>query len=88
MLKRKQLFEFCDQKWLQGSLREAYMDCLNFVHNTYQPYHYLMPSIVDWAANRSGDKILDLASGGAEQISILLKYAEKQGVSFPTFVIS
>jgi len=96
MLRRIQLFEFCDQPWLRGSLREAFLDCLSFVHHVYQPYYHLAQPFAEWAnqnrqnvrKDRVGEAILDLASGSGEQITMLLDASTKQGLHLPKFILS
>jgi hypothetical protein len=87
-LKRRQLFEFCDQPWLPELLREAELDCLNFIHHVFQPYYRLTGPIADWLAKSGTHKLLDLGSGGAEQIAMLIKQAKSQGVHATHFVLS
>jgi hypothetical protein len=86
--KRRQLFEFSDQPWLPGWLREAYLDCLNFTHHVFQPYYHLARPIADWAAQIGADTILDLGSGGAEHIAMLLEAGRGSPVRLPAFVVS
>lgn len=87
MLKRRQGFEFCDQPWLKGWLREAFMDCLSFVHRVYQPYYHLVPLIAECSGG--GERqVLDLASGSGEQVAILIRAGKKQNVALPMFTLS
>ncbi|HVX56717.1 MAG TPA: hypothetical protein VHA37_03215, partial [Candidatus Saccharimonadales bacterium] len=87
MLKRRQWFEFCDQPWLEGWMRDAFLDCLSFVHRIYQPYYHLAPLIAQWAGCRES-QVLDLASGSGEQVAMLIRAAEMQNAEVPLFILS
>jgi hypothetical protein len=86
--RRLQLFEFCDQAWLPAFIREAHLDCLNFIHTTYQPYFRLAGLIARWASQTGNAAVLDIGSGGAEQVARLIRCAIAQDVSLPRFVVS
>ena len=73
-LKRFHLFEFCDQPWVKGWMREGFMDCLSFMYWSSRPYHALAPQIIKQTTEF---QIIDLATGGGEAIEFLLKYLEK-----------
>lgn len=82
------LFEFCDQPWLKGWLREAYVDCLNFVLKVPGIYAHMLGPYSQWAAGTRSDKILDLASGGGGPIDTLLRNAEKTETPLPQILLS
>ncbi len=88
MVKRIQAFEFCDQAWLPSWLREAFHDCLSFVHLANRPYEHFSSHIADWAKKSGAEEVLDLASGGGDHITLLHKVALRKGVSLPRFVVS
>jgi hypothetical protein len=88
MLRRHQIFEFCDQAWLPPIIREGYHDCLSFIYRVFQPNYRLIRPLADWAMHTGATEILDLASGGGEQISVLTKAATQQNVALPKFVMS
>lgn len=86
-MKRFQLFEFCDQKWLPQTIREAFHDCLGLAHNiTYRPYINLPPLLADVARRTNATTILDIASGGGEQIGTLHDFSKK--TKLPAFILS
>jgi ubiquinone/menaquinone biosynthesis C-methylase UbiE len=90
-LRRYQCVEFCDQPWLRGWLRDGFLDCLSFAHRTYQPYHWLQKPFEAWAADAGAHAVLDLASGSAEHIAMLLQAnASETGAEFqsPRFIVS
>lgn len=71
-MRRYQLFEFCDQPWLTGIWREGLIDCLNNIHRFLQPYRHITPVLQDWARRNNVELLLDIGSGGGEQIATLL----------------
>ena len=73
--KRLHLFEFCDQSWFAGWMREGFMDCLSLFYRVFRPYHPFAQQIADDL--RCG-VICDLATGGGESIEFFLKYLEKK----------
>jgi len=87
-MKRFQLFEFGDQAWLSGWMREGYLDCLSFIHRFYQPYYGLLPTIRQWAEHEKASAILDIGSGSAEHIAVLLEAYKKSRLTPPHFILS
>lgn len=85
-MRRVQAFEFCDQPWIPALFREGFMDCLNNIHRLFEPYRHIAPIIQDWARRLGATRILDLGSGGGEQIATLLKYLPAKDA--PAFVLS
>ena len=49
-LPRIQAFEFCDQPWLKGILREAYMDGLSFLFGLCGIYQGMHRPFSRWAS--------------------------------------
>jgi len=88
MLFRLQGFEFCDQRWLPKAIREGFMDCLNAIHTIWQPYRHLAPVVSRFAQELGAEEVLDLGSGGGEQVATILEYMERQGLPAPRFVLS
>lgn len=85
---RFHLFEFCDQAWLSGSLRQAYLDCLNFLHGAAKPYSHVPQPYSQWARDAGHPQVLDLASGGGAQISNLIENAQKDAITLPCIILS
>ncbi len=85
---RLQGFEFCDQPWLPKAMREGFMDCLNAIHKIWQPYRHIAPIVSRFAQELGAEEVLDLGSGGGEQVAIILEYMARQGLTPPRFVLS
>jgi len=86
--RRLQLFEFCDQQWLQGWLREAFFDCLSFTHNYLQPYYHVVKPFAAWAHQNKASVIQDFGSGSGEQIAFVIKTGTKNNIQLPKFILS
>jgi len=86
--RRVQFFEFGDQSWLKGPVRDCYNDCLNFVTRSLGHYKKAYIHLSLWAKKADFAEVLDLASGGAAPIDILLSSADKKGVKLPKFILS
>jgi hypothetical protein len=87
IVKRMQLFEFCDQPWFRGVFRDGYMDCLNNLHRAFRPYAAIPPLLARWARRGGAHEILDVAAGGGDQIMSLLETHAGRG-NLPRFVLS
>jgi hypothetical protein len=61
---RLHLFEFNDQPWLPEVLRSAETEYLATVIDLTRPFSALVPKLAE-LVDRHGDRIVDLASGGA-----------------------
>jgi hypothetical protein len=85
---RLNLFEFGDQPWLCGDLREAYVNCLNFLFRVGGHYHRMHQPFLKWVHACRCNTVLDLASGGAGPIQILLKSIQKIGEKSPQIILS
>lgn len=88
MLKRRQLFEFCDQPWITRFIREGFMDCLNNIHRFLAPYQGIASLVEQFGHRLKATEILDLASGGGQQIETILNYAANQKITLPKIVLS
>ncbi len=76
-MKRKHLFEFEDQRWFPGFLRNYLTDFLQFVSNKFNVYRGVT-SLVSGALFRTqSTKIIDLASGGGGGLLNLISALEK-----------
>ena len=64
------------------------MDCLNQIHRWFRPYYHIAPLLSEWTERLGVDEVLDIASGGGEQIATILGYMKDQGVNTPRFVLS
>lgn len=63
-MKRKQLFEFEDQSWFPGFLRNYLTDFLQFISNQFDIYKTVTPLLSETIKNSGEQRIIDLASGG------------------------
>ncbi len=72
-LKRFQLFEFCDQPWLKGAWREAYLDGLNTTFKMFKFHEGLSIPFNAWLKKAKNNQILELCSGGGGPIDTLIK---------------
>lgn len=88
-MKRFQLFEFCDQAWLPPLLREAFHDCLGFVHTkTFRPYRNVPSLLAEIFKPRGVAAVLDIGSGGGEHVSTLQEAGARAGVALPALILS
>lgn len=81
-------FEFCDQPWLSGVWREAYLDGLSFLLRAGGVYNRMHEPFGRWAAAAGGGSVLELGSGGARQTDTLLAAAKRCGVGLPRILLS
>lgn len=72
-LKRLQLFEFCDQTWLKGPWREAYLDGLNTTFKMFKFHDGLTKPFSKWLMDSKSNQVLELCSGGGGPIDTLIK---------------
>lgn len=79
MFRRFHAFEFCDQYWVKGIIREAFMDCLEAIYRAYGPYKKHFPSLISEA--RSRGTIVDLATGNAAPVISFLEFLKKENQS-------
>lgn len=63
-MKRKQLFEFEDQTWFPGFLRNYLTDFLQFISNRFDIYKGITPLLSEVIEKNRVQTIIDLASGG------------------------
>ncbi len=63
-MKRVHLFEFEDQKWFPGFLRDYMTDFLQFASNQGKIYDPIIPLLVDRLKKEKYPVIIDLGSGG------------------------
>lgn len=85
---RGQAWEFCDQTWLRGVWRGAYLDGLNFLFKLGGIYARMHEVYGRWAREAGGDRVLELASGGAGPISTMLDAARRDGATMPAITLS
>lgn len=81
-------FEFCDQPWLAGTWREAYMDALGFLFRAGGIYRRMHGPFGRWARLAGGARVLDLASGGGGPIETLLRTARDARAAMPGITLS
>jgi len=87
-LPRIHLFEFDDQSWLKGVLREAYFDVLDLAHRAFKPFGKMHDALSRWAEAAGHDEVLDIASGGGGHIETLLATADAACTRMPKFILS
>lgn len=63
-MKRKQLFEFEDQRWFPGFLRNYLTDFLQFISNQFDIYKAITPLLSETIKRSGKQQVIDLASGG------------------------
>lgn len=76
-MKRKHLFEFEDQRWFPGFLRNYLTDFLQFVSNKFNIYKGITPLLSETLSETGSTKIIDLASGGGGGLLNLVSALEK-----------
>jgi hypothetical protein len=81
-------FEFCDQPWLKGSLREAFMDGLTFSFQFAGIYEQMYRPYSRWAKAIGTAEVLDLASGGGGPAETLVRSASANGFMLPKIILS
>ena len=85
---RIQAFEFCDQPWLRGIWREAYLDCLNLILRAGGVYRRVCGPLARWAQKAGHAQVLDLASGGGGSAATLMAEAGRTGARVPRLILS
>lgn len=76
-MKRKHLFEFEDQRWFPGFLRNHLTDFLQFVSNKFNIYKGIVPLLSEALSKSENATIVDLASGGGGGLINLVAALEK-----------
>lgn len=76
-MKRKHLFEFEDQRWFPGFLRNYLTDFLQFVSNNFNIYKGIVPLLSETLSKSGNSTIIDLASGGGGGLVNLVSELEK-----------
>lgn len=76
-MKRKHLFEFEDQRWFPGFLRNYLTDFLQFVSNKFNVYKGIVPLLSETLSKSGSSAIVDLASGGGGGLINLVSALEK-----------
>lgn len=80
-LRRLQLFEFCDQSWLNGIWREAYLDGLNATFKLFRIHQNLYKPYGKWMISANKREVLEVCSGGAGPIdTILTNFRNENGL--------
>ena len=86
--KRRHIFEFGDQPWVSGWLREIYNDALNMGQKAGGHYRQMAPHFVRWAERAGAETVLDLASGGAAPLVAMLEGARQKNLRMPRIICS
>jgi hypothetical protein len=98
-MRRLHLWEFGDQQWLRGLLREVYMDCLNRIIKKSRQYQQAYVPFCQWidkvraaGCHSKGDcdsaAVLDLGSGGGGPIDTLIESARGNHIHLPRIILS
>lgn len=77
-MNRKHLFEFEDQRWFPGFLRNYLTDFLQFVSNKFNVYKGIVPLLSESLKQSGTSNIIDLASGGGGGLLNLVDALEKE----------
>lgn len=77
-MKRKQLFEFEDQSWFPGFLRNYLTDFLQFISNQFDIYKNVTPLLSELVKEEGNNTIVDLASGGGGGLVRLSKRLQEE----------
>ncbi len=86
--RRWHLFEFGDQSWVRGWLREIYNDALNLGQRVGGHYRRMAPVFSRWAERSPSSEVLELASGGGAPLTTMLKAAEEKKLPMPLVICS
>lgn len=87
-LKRLHLFEFCDQPWLKGFWREAYMDGLNTSFKMFKIHHGLFKPFCEWVDAAKKKNVLEVCSGGGGPMDSIVTRAKENGKPIPFITLS
>jgi hypothetical protein len=87
-LKRFQLFEFCDQTWLKGIWREAYLDGLNVTFKLFKIHQELHRPYSKWMSLANKKEVLEVCSGGGGPIDTILTNIKNEKGLLPTIILS
>lgn len=85
---RLHLFEFCDQPWLPGRIRELFhlmLSCCQRFLGIYGSSHRLL---AHFCRNHSAVRSLDLCSGTGTAIENVVRRAEKERLELPEIFLS
>lgn len=70
-LPRLHLFEFTDQPWLPGILRELFMEQISYVVRSLRPHDGVIPALVEVLRATGRRRIVDLCSGAGTPALLL-----------------
>lgn len=87
-LKRFHLFEFCDQPWLRGVWREAYLDGLNATFKLFRIHNHLYKPYGKWMALANKKEVLEVCGGGGGPVDTILSSLKKENESLPIITLS
>jgi len=85
---RLQLFEFCDQAWLPQTLRQVFVETLDMIHEFTGNYRGVANLVARVAREIQADHLVDLASGGAGHLDMLLEEASDHNINIPKVIAS
>jgi hypothetical protein len=79
-MRRFHLFELEDQPWFPSTVRDLATDYLNFVQTTFELYTPMAPLLAEAMKSAGVTRIVDLCSGGAGPLPILVDTLAARGV--------
>jgi len=79
-VKRLHLFELEDQSWFPSTVRDLATDYLNFVQTTFDLYTPMAPLLAEALKDAGVTRIVDLCSGGAGPLPILVETLAARGL--------
>jgi hypothetical protein len=79
-MRRFHLFELEDQSWFPSAVRDLATDYLNFVQTTFELYTPMAPLLAEAMKDAGVTRIVDLCSGGAGPLPILVETLAARGL--------
>jgi len=79
-MKRIHLFEFEDQWWFPGVLREGITDYLQYAANRIDPYLSIIPVIKKGIQKSGSNLIIDICSGGGGGIMKIYQHLKEESI--------
>lgn len=80
-MQRRQLFELEDQPWFPAVLRDLSTDYLHFVQAAIGLHRPMVPIVADALRSAGTTRIVDLCSGGAGPLPLLVRDLSRQGLA-------
>jgi|tagenome__1003787_1003787.scaffolds.fasta_scaffold20830535_2 hypothetical protein len=80
-MRRFHLFELEDQPWFPGIVRDLATDYLHFIEMRFALHRSIVPRLAEALRATGSREIVDLCSGGAGPIPLLLEDLEREGIT-------